>query len=165
MAWEEEARKKKERVDALQKMGVEELKAELDRRTREALAHEIENLSSTVERLVNQNATKLLLASLGFAESFGRWEINRTNGNESQISAAIGNAAMQALQLAIPDFIKDYVTELSKTTFLQDAARRDFSHQLHRYTMDYVHKWIEEEAKTQSQKIIAVLKEGLDKKQ
>lgn len=139
-------------------MSLEELRGELERRSKELLAHEIEELPTTLRHLVQENSTKLLLAALGFQESFGRWEVNRTGGN-SPMASALGACVMQALQLAIPDFIKEYITDLTRTELLQEAGRRDFKHQLHRGTLDRVHTWIDEEAKVQSQKIIATLKQ------
>lgn len=164
MTWEEEARKREERIQALQGLTIEELKAELDKRARLLLAAEIENLPSLVSTLVHQNAKHLLLALLGFEESFGRWEVKRNGDRASPIAAAIGEMAMQQVQLAIPDFIKEFMTTLSKEEFIQGAGRKDFKWQLNRAYTDHVIKWIEEEAKTKSQETISRLKIVQEKK-
>lgn len=164
MTWEDEQRKKNERLEALQKLTIEELKTELEIRSKVLLAAEIENLPSTIKHLVNHNATRLLLATLGFEESFGRWEVKRTNGNVSPIAEAIGGAAIRALQLAIPDFVKEFITDLSKEEYLQNAGRKDYKWQLNRGITDYVSKWIDEESKVQSQRIIETLKGSQEKR-
>lgn len=163
MTYEDEQRKRNERLATYQKMSIQDLQVELDRRTREELALALEDLPNTVRQLVNQNATKLLLASLGFEESFGRWEVKRGSDRVSPVAAAIGEAAMQTLQLAVPDFVKEFIADLQKAEFLQTAGRRDYSHQLSRGIADHIHKWVEEEAKAESQKIIATLKVSKDK--
>lgn len=139
-------------------MSLEELKKELEARTKAALVEEIEQINTTVVSLVQQHARDIIAGALGFDARWGRWEVDRTNQRQSAISNALGQLALEHIQLVVPDFVAEMKVEISKVDFMQSAGRRDYAEQLKRLIADRMYKFVEEESVRQSTELIAQLK-------
>jgi hypothetical protein len=122
------------------------------------LVEEIANIRPTVVSIVQQHAKEIIANALGFSSSFGRWEVDHCNARQSAIGNALGEAALEQIQMAIPDFIFDYKAILKKEDFLLGAGRRDYKEQMVRRLSQHMDKWVEEESLRQSKELIETLK-------
>lgn len=139
-------------------MSLGELKKELEARARAALLEEIEKINITVVTLVQQNARDIIANALGFSSTWGRWEVDHCNDRKSAIANALGQAALSQIQLALPDFIAEMKTDITKEDFMKSAGRRDYADQYRRRLAEHMHKWVEEESLRESKVIIEEIK-------
>lgn len=160
----ENQQKRAEELKQLEDMSVDELKAELEKRTKEALVTEIKTINQTVVMLVQQHARDIIAGALGFDSRFGRWEVDHCNSRQTAIANALGQAALSQIQLALPDFIAEMKVDISKQDFMTGAGRRDYTDQLRRRLAEHMQKWVEDEALRQSKELIEQLKPPEKKK-
>lgn len=116
--------------EELGKMSVEELSNEYVKRFKEELLIRIEDIPGTVSNLIDNAADEIIFGAVGMSKkSNGCWEVSHTNGQATAIGKALGDLAVEQLQLAVPAFLKGIV-ENTRSRW-RDALRREYTDQLY----------------------------------
>lgn len=136
----------------LQKLTVPELQAELDRVSREELIKQIQAAPETINNVVLSGISALVCSSMGFRQdSYNKFEVDHTNGNKFQLATQIGQYAMEAVQLCLPDFLaKLMANEENVREKLNDAMFKEYENKvndkLRQKLWDFVNKEAERRA-------------------
>ena len=112
----------------LQKMGLEELKAELDTRMKASLIEAIEELPERIDRHLDQAAWDILCTAMGVKKDSwhdSKWEIE-SSSKGTALAVALGEHAMKQVQLAIPGFLEGLVVGDPKVKGLKTAYERSY---------------------------------------
>jgi hypothetical protein len=152
----EERVKRDLRISELMGKSIPELQKVLEEETKRQLARLIVDLEVNVKNLVLNNLVTIVGAALGFDLSWGRWEVK--NHNESPITRAIGDLALANIKLVMPDFIEHLHADAKIQAAMKGAISQDYSYRLQRKITESIDAWVVDEAKKQSDTIIAALK-------
>lgn len=150
----------------LQKLTVPELQAELDRVSKEELIKQIQAAPETIHNVVLSGISALVCSSMGFRQdSYHRFEVDHTNGHKFDVAAQIGQYAMEAVQLCLPDFIaKLMANEENVRDKLNDAMFKEYENkvndELRHKLWDFVNKEAERRAALMAKMTLPVELQG-----
>jgi len=116
----------------LQKMGLEELKAELDTRMKDSLIEEIKELPERIDRHLSQAAWDIICAAMGVKKDTwhdSKWEIE-SSSKGTALAVALGEHALQQVQMAIPGFVEGLVVGDPKLRGVKAAYKRSYKEHL-----------------------------------
>ena len=116
----------------LQKMGLEELKAELDTRMKASLIEAIEELPERIDQHLNQAAWDIICTAMGVKKDTwhdSKWEIE-SGSKGTALAVALGEHALKQVQLAIPGFLEGLVVGDPKVKGLKTAYERSYKERL-----------------------------------
>lgn len=158
--YEREEREKEKAIKRLERMSVEELRDELDKRLREALIEKIQTLDEVIENTIQHAATNIICNALGVTSDHwhdGRWEVDHCNGRKSAIAEELGALALKQIQTAIPDFITGIVGQDIKMPQFRTALRKEYREQLAGRAYEKMREFAKEQAEKRSEELMAQL--------
>lgn len=107
-----------DKVRSYHKMTLEQLQAELNRETREAVQRELEKVGGTVDRVVSQTVLLMVQSLTGFKkDNWGRWEYE--GGDKTKVAQFIEERAEEAVEKHLMPAIETFVTEIPKAAIKQ----------------------------------------------
>jgi hypothetical protein len=125
------------------------------KRNKEQLVRLIVDLEINVRNIILNHLGPIIGGAMGFDLSWGRWEIKST---ESPITRALGELALANIKLVMPDFIARLHSDAKLKAQVEEGLQKDYDYRLKRKIADHLDTWVSEEAKRQSELIIASIK-------
>lgn len=153
---DEERDKRNRRISELMGKSLPELREMLENETKAQLARLIVDLEINVRNLILNHLGTIVGTALGFDLSWGRWEVK--GHNESPITRALGELALANIKLVMPDYIERLHSDTKLQEEMQAGLSKDYDYKLKRKIAENLENWVSNEAKRQSDLVIASLK-------
>jgi hypothetical protein len=130
--YDEERELTKKEEKRLQNMTIEQLRDELDKRLKESLIEEIQNLPERISNHLDRAAWNIITTTLGVKKDSwhdSKWEIDE-HSRGSAMAKALGEHTLAQIKTAIPDFIEGLVIGDPKIPPIKTAYTKSYKEHL-----------------------------------
>lgn len=133
---------------------IADLRRQIDEKTEASLQEALKDLDSRIHSIVEQRISKIVAATLGLEDRWGRVEVDHCNGRQTAVANAIGEMAMAQIDRQFPEWIKQAIGNDKLPKGWKQAIRKEYDERLNWRLRELVKDHAESVIQTNAEKLL-----------
>jgi hypothetical protein len=133
---------------------INKLRLELDLQTEDQLTKALSSMPERIEGIINKRIEDIVAGTLGFENRWGRWEINNTNGRQTEAANAVGRIINEKLDFALNEWTAEALKKGTLPKGWKEAARKEFDERVDWHLRELIREYAKDHINQHAEKLL-----------